>query len=78
MQRDNRDRLESFSAREDDQVDPDPFYRASHSARAPRQGQNLALQIALGIWLGGLALGLSAWALNLLLAKFGLPVLSLP
>lgn len=41
--------------------------RPAHHAPKARGEKNLALQIALGIWLGGVALGITGLAANLLL-----------
>lgn len=48
-------------------------YRDDYSPPAKRQG-SLTLQIALGIWLGGVALGVTGFVANLLLAKFGMTI----
>ncbi|SEI73224.1 hypothetical protein SAMN04244572_01478 [Azotobacter beijerinckii] len=65
-----RNRLESFSAREDDLED------FAAEIRQPRQvepreraSSRLVLQIALGVWLGGLALGLTWYGLSLVLPE---------
>lgn len=49
-------------------------YRGGYTTPTKRSG-NLTLQIAMGIWLGGMALGLTGFAVNLLLVKFGLSLL---
>ena len=53
--------------------EPTP-YRGGYSTPAQRSG-SLTLQIALGIWLGGMALGLTGFVLNLLLVRFGATLL---
>ncbi|MBD9485183.1 hypothetical protein IB229_19550 [Pseudomonas sp. PDM14] len=48
-------------------------YRDTYSPPPKRQG-NLTLQIALGIWLGGVALGITGFIASLLLATFGMTI----
>ncbi|ACO80362.1 hypothetical protein AvCA_42380 [Azotobacter vinelandii CA] len=65
-----RNRLEGFSAREDDQEDFDLEIAPSRAAApARRRSGSLVLQIALGVWLGGLALMLTWYGLELLLPE---------
>ncbi|WP_177412156.1 hypothetical protein [Pseudomonas cavernae] len=72
MERDKRTRLESFSAREDDRLATDDElydYRQPAPQRQARP-RHLVLQIALGVWLGGMALMLTWLLLSLLLGNF--------
>ncbi|UVE17005.1 hypothetical protein NVV93_15620 [Pseudomonas sp. LS44] len=71
MERDKRTRLESFSAREGESMGMDELddYRQPEVRRPARQ-RSLTLQIALGIWLGGVGLMLTWFLFNLLLATF--------
>lgn len=56
--------------------DEPEYFRPEPGAAKPPRG--LTLQIAMGIWLGGVALGLTAFLLNVLLSKVGLtPVFGL-
>lgn len=68
MTRDRRTRLESFSARESEAGDFDDLddFRPAPSAR-PAKPRSLVLQVALGVWLGGMALGLTWWLISLML-----------
>ncbi|WP_437884074.1 hypothetical protein [Pseudomonas sp. LRF_L74] len=78
MQRDRHTRLESFSARERDPLELDddtPYPQRQHSTSSTRP-RNLTLQIAAGIWLGGTALLITAWALCLVLPH--IPVIGTP
>ena len=62
-----RNRLESFSAREDDLEDFGAEHFHSRQSE-PRNGTDgLVLRIAFGVWLGGLALGLTWYGLSLVL-----------
>jgi len=49
-------------------------YRDEYRPPAKRQG-SLTLQIAMGIWLGGMALGITGFIASLLMAKFGMTIL---
>ncbi|MFC0712212.1 hypothetical protein [Azorhizophilus paspali] len=65
-----RNRLEGFSAREDDLEDFDLETAPSRAAApARRRSGSLVLKIALGVWLGGLALMLTWYGLELLLPE---------
>ena len=59
-----RDDFSGIRADRDGEFDQD--LPARHPGK-PRQEKNLALQIALGIWLGGVALGITGLLANLLL-----------
>lgn len=74
-----RNRLESFSAREDDlEMDMDfaPPRQAAPTTKSRSGGAGLVLQIALGVWLGGLALALTLFGLSLVMPET-LPEISL-
>lgn len=62
-----RDDFSNLRAERDEPVS----YRAASGPSTPRQS-NLTLQIAMGIWLGGVALGITGWVVNVLLIKFGM------
>jgi len=68
-----RNRLESFSAREDDlELDMDfaPPRQAAPATKSRSGGAGgLVLQIALGVWLGGLALALTLFGLSLVMPE---------
>ncbi|WP_454254636.1 hypothetical protein [Pseudomonas sp. Marseille-Q8238] len=64
-----RDDFSNLRAERDEPVS----YRATSAPSNPRQG-NLTLQIAMGIWLGGVALGITGWVVNMLLVKFGMQI----
>ncbi|SFA99237.1 hypothetical protein [Azotobacter beijerinckii] len=64
-----RNRLESFSAREDDLEDFAAEIRQPRQAEPQKRAGSLVLQIALGVWLGGLALGLTWCGLSLVLPE---------
>ncbi|WP_177412465.1 hypothetical protein [Pseudomonas cavernicola] len=76
MKMDKRTRLESFSAREDDLREPDELYGIDQTSRHQPRQRNLALQIALGIWLGGTALMITWFILSLLFANLATNVLN--
>ncbi|WP_178084165.1 hypothetical protein [Pseudomonas sp. 2FG] len=73
---DKRTRLESFSAREDDLREPDELYGIGQASRHQPRQRNLALQVALGIWLGGTALMITWFILSLLFANLATNVLN--
>ncbi len=73
---DKRTRLESFSAREDDLRESDELYGIGQTGRHQPRQRNLALQIALGIWLGGTALMITWFILTLLFANLATNVLN--
>lgn len=58
-----RNRIESFSAREDDLDDLDLGLALPRKAEPSRRSGSLVLQIALGVWLGGMALALTGFGL---------------
>ncbi|MDV7213730.1 hypothetical protein [Azotobacter beijerinckii] len=64
-----RNRLESFSAREDDLEDFAAEIRQPRPVEPRERAGSLVLQIALGVWLGGLALGLTWYGLSLVLPE---------
>lgn len=64
---------DDFASIRAERDEPAP-YRGGYTPPPKRSG-SLSLQIALGIWLGGMALGLTGFVLNLLLVKFGLTLL---
>ena len=61
-----RDDFSGIRADRDGYFDDEPPARP-HGKPAPAREKNLALQIALGIWLGGVALGITGLLANLLL-----------
>ncbi|WP_263145063.1 hypothetical protein [Pseudomonas sp. RIT-PI-AD] len=63
-----RDDFAGIRAERDDSPE---YGHARHSAPARRNG-SLSLQVALGVWLGGVALGLTWFAVHLLALKTGL------
>ncbi|MBM7060202.1 hypothetical protein JQX08_05740 [Pseudomonas sp. UL073] len=76
MQRDRNTRFESFSAREGEAADFDEQddYRQP-AGRKPGRQRSLTLQIALGIWLGGVALMVTWFLLNVLFASFAVKLI---
>ncbi|GEM_PF-6651382 len=54
---------------------PDFVPARHHAAPVRRGGASLWLQIALGLWLGGMALGITWLVVRLLLVKTGLLLL---
>ncbi len=62
-----RNRLKSFSAREDDLDDFEAERFRPHQIGPQKRADGLVLRIAFGVWLGGLALGLTWYGLSLLL-----------
>ena len=61
-----KDNFSGLRADRDTPFDDDDFAPAQRSL--PRRERNLALQIALGIWLGGVALAVTGFLAGLLFA----------
>ncbi|MOA09306.1 hypothetical protein D3C78_1291270 [compost metagenome] len=62
-----RDDFSGIRADRDSYFDEDTAPRRSRGGK-PQREKNLALQIALGIWMGGVALALTGLAANFLFA----------